>query len=69
MANVEVPTSIRDICWSHDAPNLLHALEIGTETTVHCEDFLVDNGSDGQAVKAVRERLPQLDIVPSFTCK
>jgi hypothetical protein len=31
---------------------------------VHCEDFLIDDCCNGQAVEAISERLPQLDIVP-----
>ena len=33
---------------------------------MHSEDFLVDDGGDGQAVEAVGERLPQFDIVASL---
>jgi hypothetical protein len=33
---------------------------------VHGEDLLVDDGGDGQAVEAVSERLPQLDVVSPF---
>jgi hypothetical protein len=33
---------------------------------VHCEDLLVDDCCDRQAVEAISERLPQLDIVPSL---
>jgi hypothetical protein len=33
---------------------------------VHGENLLIDNGSDGQAVEAVGECLPQLDIVSSL---
>jgi hypothetical protein len=33
---------------------------------MHGEDLLVDNGSDGQAVEAIRERLPQLDVVAAL---
>ena len=33
---------------------------------MHCENLLVDDGSNGQAVEAVGECLPQLDVVPSF---
>jgi len=33
---------------------------------VHCENLLIDNGGDRQAVEAVGERLPQLDVVPSL---
>ena len=33
---------------------------------MHGEDLLVDDGRDGQAVEAIREGFPQLDIVPSL---
>lgn len=33
---------------------------------MHGEDLLVDDCCNRQAVEAVRERLPQLDIVSSF---
>jgi hypothetical protein len=51
---------------SHDAPNLLHGVEIWAETAVHGEDLLVDDGGNGQAVEAVGKSLPQLDVVSSF---
>ena len=31
---------------------------------MHRENLLVDDGSDGQAVETIGERLPQLDVVP-----
>jgi hypothetical protein len=37
--------------------HLIHAPEVRTESAVAAKDLLVDNGSDGQAVEAVRERL------------
>jgi hypothetical protein len=51
---------------SHDPPDLLHGVEVRAETAVHGENLLIDNGSDGQAVEAVGECLPQLDIVSSL---
>jgi hypothetical protein len=33
---------------------------------VHCEDLLINDCRDRQAVEAISERLPQLDIVPSL---
>jgi hypothetical protein len=33
---------------------------------VHCEDLLVNDGRNGQAVEAVSERLPQLDVVSAL---
>lgn len=54
------------ISRSHDTPDLLHRVQVRAETTVHCEDLLVNNGCNWQAVEAVSEGLPQLDIVPSL---
>lgn len=33
---------------------------------MHCENLLVDDRSNGQAVEAISESLPQLDVVPSL---
>lgn len=46
------------ISWAHDAADLLHGVQVGAETTVHCEDLLVDDCCNGQAVEAVGEGLP-----------
>lgn len=59
-------TGIGNIGRSHDPPDLFHALEVGTQTTVHGENLLVDDSSDREAVEAVGERLPQLDVIPSL---
>ena len=31
---------------------------------MHCEDFLVDDCCNRQAVEAISKRLPQLNVVP-----
>jgi len=33
---------------------------------VHAQNFIVDERSDGEAVEAIRESFPELDIVSSF---
>jgi hypothetical protein len=33
---------------------------------MHCENLLVDDRRNGQAVEAVREGLPKLDVIPSL---
>ena len=48
-------------------PDLLHALEIWTESAVTAEYLLVHYGGDGQAVEAIRERLPELDVEAPLT--
>ena len=59
-------TCVRDVCGPHDPSDLLHALEVGAETAVAAENLLIHNGGDGQAVEAVRERLPKTDTEPFF---
>ena len=36
------------------------------QATVHGEDLLIDDSSDWQAVEAVGESLPQLDVITTF---
>ena len=64
----EERTSVWDVRRPHYSPYLLHRLQVRGETTVHREDLLIDDGSDRQAVEAVGERLPELDVVPPFAC-
>lgn len=42
---------------------------VSISTSMTAEDLLVHYGSDGQAVEAVGERLPQLYVESAFTCK
>ena len=51
---------------SHDSPDLLHRVQVRAQTTVHGEDLLIDDSGDGQAVEAVGECLPQLDVVSAL---
>jgi len=59
-------SAVGDISWAHDAANLLHGVEIRAQTTMHCEDLLVNDCCNGQAVEAVSEGLPELDVIPSL---
>jgi len=34
---------------------------------MHGEDFLIDDGSDWQAIEAIRKSLPKLDIIATLT--
>ena len=55
------------ICWAHDATNLLHRVQIRTQTTVHSENLLINDGRNRQAIEAIGEGFPELDIVPPLT--
>lgn len=34
---------------------------------MHRKDLFINDSCDWQAVKAIRKRLPQLDVIPAFT--
>ena len=57
------------VCGPHDPPDLLHGLQVRAEAAVAAEDLLVDDGGHWEAVEAVGERLPQLDVVAAFAWK
>ena len=65
-SHVDCDMDLTHIGGSHDAPNLLHRVEIGAQAAVHGEDLLINDGGDGQAVEAVGESLPKLDVVASL---
>lgn len=48
----------------HHAPNLLHRVKVGAQTAVHGENLLVNDCRNWQAIEAVSEGLPKLDVVP-----
>ena len=54
------------ISRAHDAADLLHRVQIGAQAAVHGEDLLVNDSRNGQAVEAVGECLPQLDVVATL---
>jgi hypothetical protein len=54
------------ISGAHDTADLFHRVKVGTQTTVHCENLFVDDCCNGQAVEAICESLPELDIVSSL---
>ena len=55
---------VRHVRRPHDAPDLLHGLQIGREAAVAAEDLVVDDGGDGQAVETVRKRFPKTNAKP-----
>jgi hypothetical protein len=54
------------ISGTHDTADLLHRVKIGAQAAVHGENLLVDNGSNRQAIEAVRKCLPELDVVTTL---
>ncbi len=59
-------TGVWHISRSHDPLDLVEGGELWGETAMHAEDFLIDDCGNRQAVKAVGESFPQLDIVSSL---
>jgi hypothetical protein len=45
---------------------LLERAELRAETTVHTEYFLINNSSNGQAIEAIGESFPQLNVVAAL---
>lgn len=54
------------ISGAHDTANLLHRVEIGAQATVHGEDLLINDGGNREAVEAISESLPELDVVSAL---
>ena len=59
-------TRVWNVSGPHDASDLFHRLEVGTEAAVAAEDLFVDDGRDRQTVETVGERLPQFDVVATL---
>lgn len=59
-------TSVRYVCGSHHSSNLFHTLKIRAQTSMHCKDLLINDGSYWQAIETIRECLPKFDIVPTL---
>ena len=55
-----------DVCGPHNTADLVHALEVRAQPAVHGQDLLVNDGGDRQAVEAVRECAPELDVVSAL---
>ena len=51
------------ICWSHNAADLFHRVQVWTQPSVHREDLLVNDGSNWQAIEAVGKGLPQFYVI------
>jgi hypothetical protein len=54
------------ISRTHNATDLFHRVQVWTQTTVHGEDLLINDGGDGQAVEAISERFPEFDIISAL---
>jgi len=59
-------TSVRDVSGSHNSLDLIQTTELWGESSVHAQDFLVNEGSNGEAVEAVSEGFPEFDVVSSL---
>ena len=57
---------IRHISGSHDILNLFKVFQLWAQTSVHTQDFLVDQSYYWQAIEHITECLPKSDRVSSF---
>lgn len=50
----------------HDPPDLVHRLQVGTETAVATENLIAHDGGHGHAIETAGEYFPKLYVVPAF---
>ena len=58
--------SVWNIGRSHDSLDLIKRAQLWAEAAVHAEDLLIDEGCNREAIEAVSEGLPELDVVSSL---
>ena len=51
---------------THDVFDLVQIFQLGAQAAVHAENFLVDEGGDGEAIEDIAEDAPESDRVPAF---
>lgn len=54
------------VCRPHHTTDLLHGVQVRTQTTVHRKDLLIDNGGNRQTVETIRKCFPQFDVVSAL---
>lgn len=59
-------TLIRYISRSHNILNLFQVLQLRTESSMHTEDFLIDQSHHGKTIEDIAESFPKSDGVSSF---
>jgi hypothetical protein len=56
---------VRDVAGTCNVGDLLHLRELGRQTAVHADDFVVDHRAARETVEGVAELLPHLDREPA----
>lgn len=51
---------LRDFSKSVDLLQIVDLLDIGRQSTVHAEDLIIHNGSNGKVVEDIGERSPNI---------
>jgi len=59
-------TSVWNISWSHDSLDLIKTGQLRGKSSMHTEDFFINDGCYGEAVETISESFPELDVVPSL---
>lgn len=58
---------VGNLDWSDNFVDLFEVFELRREPSVHADDFFIDDRTDGHDVEAVRENLPEFEVVLAFT--
>ena len=55
-----------NVCWTHQAANLIKAGNFWRQATVHAHDLFINEATHGHAIEDVAELLPHLDVVATL---
>jgi hypothetical protein len=59
-------TSVWNVGGSHYTLNLLKRAKLWAQATMHAKNLLIDESCNGEAIEAVSESLPKLDVIAAL---
>lgn len=55
--------SLRNFCGPGNRQNLFNLREVGRQPTMHTNNLVLDNSTDGHGIEALRKYFPDLDAI------
>jgi hypothetical protein len=55
------------ISWSCNTSDLFHSFEVGTQSSMNSEYFVVEDSCNWHAIEAINESFQQTDVISSLT--
>mmetsp|Transcript_48084 Transcript_48084/g.150882 ORF Transcript_48084/g.150882 Transcript_48084/m.150882 type:complete len:121 (+) Transcript_48084:457-819(+) len=65
--NIAKQASVWNIGWTQNAANLLHAVQIGRQSSMYAKNLIINNRSDRETIENHIERFPKLQAVAALT--